>query len=385
MKFNVPKAKETPKDYSVLPWTEQFRDKYPVQKIKNYMKEEGISQENMVNHLNFKCSVDRDKAKLVKSVIENEVFVVQNDQEINLVINLPFCLWRCFNCTFVMYNKDKNEDIYPYFFDALIKEIEEAKKLIDKKFFIVKNIAFTGNLLALECDKIEKIFKTLNYTFCDISVELGSPEFVTEEKLKILKKYCVKRFIINSLTFNTQTLRKLCRRFEFKDIYEAYKLLLGYGFETSFELVVGLLDENTLKLERNLNLACELGASNIDLFSCHCPNIEEPNRKDVKEIRKLWDFANNYMLKKGYIPYYLYCSEVDGGCFENVGYTLPNKANKYFINKAYNTAPTIGCGTNAISSNIKNRQMESIKNTHNISQYVFGINEIIEKKNKLFS
>ncbi len=385
MKFNVPKAKETPKDYSVLPWTEEFRHKFPVQKIKEMMKNDGISLDGLVNHLNFRCRVDRDKAKLAKSVIENEVFMVQNDQEVNLVVNLPFCLWRCFNCTFVMYDKSKNDDIYPYFFDALIKEIEKTKEIIDKRFFIVKHIAFTGNLLALEEEKIERVFKALNYTFCDISIELGSPEFVTENKLKILKKYNVSRIIINSLTFNTQTLRKLCRRFEFKDIYEAYKLIISYGFETSFELVVGLLDENILKLERNINLACELGASNIDLYSCHCPYIEEPNRKDVAEIRKIWDFANNYMQNKGYVPYYLYCSEVDGGCFENVGYTLPGRANKYFIDKAYQSSPVIGCGTNISSMKLKNKNKEFLKTTHNISQYVFGIDEIIEKKNKLFS
>ena len=287
MKFNVPKAKETPKNYSILPWTEAFRDKMPVKKVKEYMKKEGISQGELVNHLHFKCSLDRDKAKLIGSAIENEVFVVQNDQEINMVINLPFCLYRCFNCNYVMYNKDKDNDIYPYFFDALIKEIEAAKALVDKKFFIVKHIAFTGNLLALEEEKIERIFKILNYPFCDISVEIGSPEFITEQKLMILKKYNVRRIIINSLTFNTQTLRKLCRRFEFKDVYDAYKIILGLGFETSFELVVGLLDENTLKLERNLNLACELGAANIDLYACHCPNIVEPNRKDVEKIRNI--------------------------------------------------------------------------------------------------
>lgn len=385
MKFNVPKAKETPKDYSIIPWTEEFRDRLPIQKIKAEMKKDEIKMDGLVNYLNFKRHMDRDKAKLVKSVIENEVFMVQNDQEVNLVVNLPFCLWRCFNCTFVMYDKAKNDDIYPYFFDALIHEIEETKKLVDKKFFIVKHIAFTGNLLALEEDKIEKIFKTLNYTFCDISIELGSPEFVTEEKLKILKKYNVKRIIINALTFNTQTLRKLCRRFEFKDVYGAYKLILAYGFETSFELVVGLLDENELKLERNLNLACELGASNIDLYSCHCPHIEEPNRKDVEDTRKLWDFANNYMQKKGYVPYYLYCSEVDEGCFENVGYTLAGRANKHYINKANESTQTIGCGTNVVNLKIKSKNKEFLKTTHNISQYVFGIDEIIEKKNKLFS
>ena len=388
MRFNLPKAKETPKDYKTNPWSEEFKCEYPVEKVKKIIKEEKIPLDRLVNHLNFNYNMDRDKCILIKSAIENEAVLVNNDQEVNLTINLPFCIWRCFNCTNVMYDKTKNQDIYPYFCDALLKELESTKKLINDKFFMVKNIAFTGNILALEEDKIEKLFKILNYTFCNISVEVGAPEFVTEEKLKILKKYNVSRIIINALTFNTQTLRKLCRRFEFKDLYEAYKLIVSYGFETSFELVVGLLDENQLKLERNLELACELGASNIDLYSSHCRSIDEPNQSSQDTIAqsKLLDFANNYMLNKGYKPYFLYCSEIDGGCFENVGWAINNMANKYYIEKTQKSSILIGCGTNALNIKIKtnNKEPETIKNPYNISQYVFGIDEIIQKKKDFF-
>lgn len=388
MRFNLPKAKETPKNYEILPWTEKYRTKYPIEAVKEYLKTENIGLDRMVNHLNFKCGVDRNKCELIKNCLENEIPMVYNNQEVNLVINIPFCLWRCFNCTNVMYDKTKNEDVYPYFFEALLKEIIKTRELIDKKYLIVKNIVFTGNLLSLEEDKIENLFRLLNYTFCDITVEVGSPDFITEQKLLILKKYNVRRVVFNVLSFNTQTLRHLCRRFEFKELYEAYKFVVGFGFETSFELVVGLLDENQLKLERNLKLACELGASNINLYSGHCKYIEETtkNKQEIIRIRKLWDFANSYMLKNGYKPYFLFCSEIEDGCFENVGYSIPKQENKYFIDKVYDTSTTIGCGTNVESVRIKNKNEKiRLKNTHNISQYIFGIDEIIQKKFDLFS
>ena len=135
MRFNLPKAKETPKDYKTNPWSEEFKCEYPVEKVKKIIKEEKIPLDRLVNHLNFNYNMDRDKCILIKSAIENEAVLVNNDQEVNLTINLPFCIWRCFNCTNVMYDKTKNQDIYPYFCDALLKELESTKKLINDKFF----------------------------------------------------------------------------------------------------------------------------------------------------------------------------------------------------------------------------------------------------------
>lgn len=388
-RFHLPKAKNKPKDYSIIPWTEDFRCEDPVQKVQKIMQEQEISLDKLVNHLHFHLDWDRDKAELVKEMIENEIKLVRNDQEVNIVINLPFCVWRCFNCTNVMYDRCKNQDIYPYFFEALLKEINHTKELVKNKCYMVRNIHFTGNILALEPEKIEILLRSLNYSFSKISVELGSPSFVTEEKLAILKKYNVSRIIINALTFNTVTLRKLCRRFEFKDLYEVYKLIIGYGFETSFELVVGLLDEKELRLTRNLELASDLGASNIDIYASQCRYLSEPditNAEQIAEQRHLLDVANKTMLARGYKPYFLYCSEVKNGCFENVGWTLEGQGSHFMKDKYEKISTIIGCGTQSESILVKNigNKKTFFKNPYDISLYVFGIDELLFKKEKFF-
>lgn len=389
-RFRIPKAKTKPKDYSVLPWTEAFRLEYPVPAIKKLMQEQEIPIEKLVNYLHFHAYLDRNKAELLKEAIAHELTLVHNDQEVNLVINIPFCAWRCFNCTNVMYDKTKNKDIYPYFIDALYKELNQAKQIIENKYYMVNNICFTGNLLALDEEEIESLLKMVSYQLSNITIELGAPAFVTEQKLQILKKYNVTRIIINELTFNTVTLRKLGRRFEFKDFYNAYKLIIGYGFETSFELVVGLQDEKELQLARNLKLATELGASNIDLFSVHCPNITEPdviNAEHIKKQRQLLDFANKYMLEKGFKPYFVKCTEIEKGCFENVGWTIENMGCRFMKDKMEHVSTTIGCGTQSQSvlvHNIGNKKA-FMKNPYDISLYVFGIDELLAKKEKFFA
>ena len=206
-----------------------------------------------------------------------------------------------------------------------------------------------GNILALEPDKIDEILKQVSYAFGQITIELGSPDFVNEEKLAILKKYNVERIIINNLTFNTVSLRHLCRRFEFKEIYEAYKLIIAYGFETSFELVVGLLDERELQLKRNLELAVELGASNIDLYAKKCRFIDEKmpltDKKQISDLRELLEFSHNFMVKRGYKPYFVYCSETKNGCFENVGYSIPEKQCRVMHDLVDEISTVLACGT----------------------------------------
>lgn len=388
-KFHLPKAKPTEKDFEKNPWTENFRCENPIEKIKQKAAENGVLSDKLVNFLNFDCGMDRQKAELAFEMIENEVKIVANDQEVNLLINVPFCFSRCVGCTNVMYEKQKEVDIYPYFCDALKKEIECVKYIVKNKFYLVKNIVFTGNLMALEEDKIENIFRSINYSFSNILVEMGAPKFVTMAKLAVLKKYNVNLIVINQLSFNTLTLRKLCRKFEFKDLYESYKMIVGFGFDVAFEMVVGMPEEKELQLKRNIEIATDLGAVNIDLFAGHCKHttdVETTNKESIKETRKLLAFAENEMLSKGYNPYFSYCTELEHGCFENVGFTVQGKANKFFVDKANKKSTILACGPNAESLLVQNigNKKNTLKNTHSLSQYVFGIDEILEKKLEFF-
>ena len=390
MPRRLPKITPAQKDYSICPWTDFFRCKSPVKKLEELQKTENTPIDKLVNHLHFDLKLDRNKAELLTETLDFQDKLVKNDKEINLLVNIPFCMWKCFNCNRMIYEKSKNGDIYPYYYEALLKEILQAREIIFKKSYIVQNVIILGNILALEPDKIDEILKQVSYAFGQITIELGSPDFVSEEKLAILKKYNVERIIINNLTFNTVSLRHLCRRFEFKEIYEAYKLIIDYGFETSFELVVGLLDEKELQLKRNLELAVELGASNIDLYAKKCRFIDEKmpltDKIQISDLRELLEFSHNFMIKRGYKPYFVYCSETQNGCFENVGYSIPEKQCRVMHDLVDEISTVLACGTsvdNMIVNNLENKRTY-LQNPQDMSQYVFGIDEILSKKAEFF-
>lgn len=388
-RLRIPKVIPKPKDYSKLPFTEEFRDKFPTRKVNEYIKQ-GISEEDLRDYLFAEKHVDFRKSLLLVEALKNEKGIVKNDNEILLTINFPYCEWRCVNCKRSMYQKSKCDDVYMYYFDAIMREIKLTREIIKKKCYIVKAICFTGNLLALDEHELEQVLEACAYSLSETCVELGNPNFITRSKLELLKKYNVTRFIVNALTFNTVSLRKLCRRFEFKDVYDAYKLIVEYGFDLSIELCVGLLSEHEIQLGRNIKLAIELGASCIDLYSRYCPHNLDiqylTDNNDINTQRRLLEFANETMQQYGYKPYFMYCTEVEKGCFENVGYALPNKRCKYMEDLRGEISTIIGCGSDAKTVVVKNlhNTRQYLSNTYDLGQYVFGIDEILEKKRKFF-
>ena len=388
-RLRIPKVVPKPKDYSKLPWTEEFRDKFPTRKAEKYFTE-NMKYDDLSDFLFAEKHVDFRKAGLLVDALKADKGIVRNDNEILLTINLPFCEWRCVNCKRNMYQRNKCLDAYMYYIDALIKEIQLTREIIAKKCYIVKAICYTGNLLALDVPELEKVLSQCTYSLSEINIELGNPKFITREKLEILKKYNVSRIIVNALTFNTVTLRKLCRRYEFKDVYDCYKMIAEFGFELSIELCAGLLNEHELQLKRNIKLAVELGATCIDLYSRFCPmgnNLEPLTNQDaINEQRKILETAGNFMKSIGFKPYFLYCTEIENGCFENVGYTLANKKSKFIEDKSWEVSTIIGCGTSAQNIIVKNlhNTRKTQNNTYDLGQYVFGIEQILEQKRKFF-
>ena len=388
-RLRIPKVVPKPKDFSKIPWTEEFRDKYPTRKAEKYFTE-GMNYEDFRDFLFAEKHVDFRKASLMAHALRTDKGIVRNDNEILLTINFPYCEWRCVNCKRNMYQRAKYQDAYLYYFDAIMREIKLTREIIAKKCYIVKAICYTGNLLALDALELEKVLSQCTYTLSEINVELGNPKFITQEKLAILKKYNVTRIIVNALTFNTVSLRKLCRRYEFKEVYDSFKLIAEFGFDLNIELLVGLPQEHELQLGRNIKLAVELGATGIDLFSRFCPlgnNIEVTTDKNlISEQRKLLEYTSNTMKSFGFNPYFLYCTEVESGCFENVGYTIPNKTCKYLEDKNWAVSTMLGCGLNTETTIVKNlhNTRKSMRNTYDLGQYILGIDEILEKKRKFF-
>ncbi|MBR4270772.1 MAG: hypothetical protein IKQ31_03765 [Clostridia bacterium] len=371
------------KAFSKLPWTDEFRSEFPTRQALSYLVDKDF--EKLQDFLFAEKLVDFRKAQLISHVLKNEIGIVKNDNEVILTINLPIGEFKCVNCKRCFYRQDKQAETRAYL-NALYKEIEQLRDIIKRNCYFVKALCYSGNLLALTESDIQELLSMCEFPLSEINVEVDNPLFITKEKLAILKKFGVERLICNIMSFNTVTLRKLCRHYEFKDIYPAFKWIAEFGFEVSFGLVIGFETEQELQIKRNINLAAELGASSIELYSRFCPYETEINSLtlpcDIALQRKNLTFAYDEMSRLGFIPYFLYCTEVESGCFENVGYALSNRKNKYLEDKRMGISTELACGCDVktlVKKHFTNQQVE-VTSDFDMMEYVKNIDSILNKK-----
>ena len=100
-----------------------------------------------------------------------------------------------------------------------------------------------------------------NYEF---TIE-ANPENLTENKLKLLKKYGVNRLSIGVQTFNKNILDKLNR--EVIDIEQIIENAHKYVKNLNIDLIYGMSFSNFDNVKNDLNIALSLPISHISLYS----------------------------------------------------------------------------------------------------------------------
>ncbi len=87
----------------------------------------------------------------------------------------------------------------------------------------------------------------------------------------------------------------------------------------------------------------------------------------------------------GLAPYYLYRQKNISGNFENTGYARENKAGIYniLINEEVQSIVALGAGT--VTKRVYgNGRIERCDNVKDVPLYMAGIEEMIDRKRKLF-
>ena len=378
------KAVPKPKDFGKMPWTEEFRATHPTKILAKYV-DNGVRLDDLRDFLFAEKLVDFRKANLMVDVYKNEQGIVRNDSEVLLEVNVPVCENQCADCDQVRFKR--THKCYKNYFDALLKDVMATRELIIKKGYFVKSVCFVGNVMVFDCDELEKLMSMCAYALSEICVEVSDVGLVTEEKLQVLKKFNV-RFVLNALTFNTVTLRLLNKHSHIRDVLPVVQQIVKHGFDLTIRLAVGIGKERELQLGRNIIASIEMGADNIELYARACPklgNVKNLEADKVPYQRKLHEYVNDYMLEQGFTPFFLYCTEVDGGCFENIGFKK-NKKCKYIEDRILGVSSVLGCGLGAENVRVKNLQKITTKanTTHNLEEYLAQIEDIIKERAEFF-
>ena len=109
--------------------------------------------------------------------------------------------------------------------------------------------------------------------------------------------------------------------------------------------------------------------------------------KDIKSINTpgIMDIADKSARSLGLVPYYLYRQKNMAGNFENVGYAREGCFGIYNIVIMEEVTDIAAAGAGTISKRVfSDGRIERCDNVKDVSRYIDRIDEMIDKKRKLF-
>lgn len=320
----------------------------------------------------------------------------------SLYIGILFCPSICLYCSFSSHRIDAFMDMVPDYIACLKKEIDfVAERFASRR---LDSIYFGGGtpttLTAGELDDIfSYIEKKLDLShLIEYTVEAGRPDSITADRLEVMKAHGVTRISVNPQTMNQKTLDLIGRDHTVADTIRAYEMAGRYDFECiNMDMILGLPGENADDIAHTLSELKKLSPDNLTIHSLAI--------KTAARLRLEWDryesedFVNSVSIMDmamqtgrdlGMHPYYLYRQKNMAGALENVGMAAPGKDGIYNILIMEEREDIVAIGAGAASKKVRGDghggiRIERCENVKDIRTYIDRSEEMIERKNLLFS
>lgn len=240
-----------------------------------------------------------------------------------------------------------------------------------------------------------KLQNTLDWSQVrEFTVEAGRADSITAEKLRVMKRYGVTRISVNPQTMKQETLDLIGRRHTVAQTVEAFRLAREEGFDNiNMDLILGLPGETKEDVEETIRRVQELGPDSLTVHSLAIKRasrlsqwILEHGISTLHNTDETMAIAAQGAKQMGMEPYYLYRQKNMSGNFENVGYAKPEKAGIYNILIMEEVQSIMALGAGTISKRVYgDGRIERCDNVKDVGQYIERIDEMIQRKQQLFS
>jgi len=369
-------------------------------KIPRTLLSEGMKEADILQYMKDTYLISDEKGNLCIDIAKREIEILKplHKKGYSIYIGIPFCPTTCLYCSFTSYPIAKWKTRVNEYLDALEKEIEFTAKA--RQGQIVDTIYMGGGtpttLSACELERllsfIEEKIDTKN--LLEYTVEAGRADSITIDKLKVLKKHGVTRISVNPQTMNQQTLDMIGRRHTVLDVKRAYYDAREVGFNNiNMDIILGLPEEGIAEVSRTID---EIVNMNPDSLTVHSLAIKRASR------------LSEWICEKGYAtmintaetmriagegakalsmnPYYLYRQKNMAGNYENTGYAKEGCYGIYNILIMEELEPIVAMGPGSVSKVItKDGRFVRDDNVKDVALYIDMIDEMIERKEKLFA
>ncbi|OSA95533.1 UNVERIFIED_ORG: coproporphyrinogen III oxidase [Clostridium botulinum] len=295
-------------------------------------------------------------------------------KEISLYIHIPFCKQKCLYCDFPSYSG--KEKFISGYIDALNKEIKDKASS-----YKIKSIFIGGGTPSyLDEIELEKLLKCINTLTLGENLEFTiecNPGSLSEDKLKIMKKYNVNRISMGLQSTKPSLLKEIGRIHTFEEFENNYLLARKVGFKNiNIDLMFGLPNQSVEDWRKTLEKIIEFNPEHISAYSLiieegtcfyNLYNQDKLNLPSEEKERDMYLLTKKILKENGYSQYEISNFSKDKKeCYHNIVYW---KLNEY-----------LGLGVSS-SSYIEGKR---IKNIDDIELYIKNINSNESVENEIY-
>ena len=344
--------------------------------------------------------IDDSKIDVIVKMYDYQIasFGKAKENSVGMYIGIPFCPTRCLYCSFIS-SQAENEKLEAYV-DTLIEEIKAIGLRLDNSEFHIESLYIGGGTpTTLNENQLNRLLDAINkyldiHSIKEYTIEAGRPDTINLEKLKIIKAHGCERISINPQSMKPETLVTIGRSHTPLEIEKAFELAHSLDFNSiNADLIAGLPGEKLSDFDASLEKIIGLGADNITIHSLAVKRASRLKDEDPVFHYKQSNITNSMTAKgfetlcnRGFEPYYLYRQKHMAGAGENIGYCKPEKAGLYNIRIMDEHQSILALGAGAISKRFypEENRLERIPNVSNVGHYINRLDEMIERKDKMF-
>lgn len=388
-------SRETGRD---LPWgmlTGVRPTKLAMGKVKEQMPLEDFEKWFYENRF-----VSKEKADLAYEIAVREETILHQagitigEDSFSLYVNIPFCPTICTYCSFPSGAIADYVGCMEEYLTCLFRELDVVQEICEEKKLTAVYIG-GGTPTTLTETQLEFLLNGIQNRFpaegIEFTLEAGRPDTITKEKLRIAKEHGITRISINPQSMQPKTLDIIGRKHSPQQIREAFALAREEGFDNiNMDLIMGLPGEDLKDAEDTLQ---QIGQMRPDSLTVHSLAIKRTSQlftqtTDAQTVEQMLQAAASFARGIGMEPYYLYRQKGIAGNFENTGWAMPGRACLYNILIMEEIQSILAVGAGASTKRLQTGDVLQIRRSHNVSdikEYLNRIDEMIERKRKLFS
>ncbi len=370
-------------------------------KLAYRLLEEGKGEEEILRFLQDAHFVSQEKARLSIDIARREQGLLSRlhyEGGYSLYVGIPFCPTTCLYCSFTSYPIAVYKNQVERYLRCLFREMEFVAKAYRGK--ILDSVYIGGGTpTTLEPAQLDRLLTQLRELFDftavkEFTVEAGRADSITREKLEVLRRHGVSRISVNPQTMKQETLDMIGRKASVEQVAEAFGLAREAGFDNiNMDLILGLPGEEASDVRHTVDRITELAPDSLTVHSLAIKRasklnqwVQENGVSMLNNTDETMGIAAEGAKRLGMVPYYLYRQKNMSGNFENVGYAKPDRLGLYNILIMEEVQSIVALGAGSITKLVlPDGRIERSENLKEVKLYMEKIDEMIERKRKLFA